>query len=64
MKYVIAGKSDSYHIFIRENNYSPGKDIIYARTENKFNEIKEDDTIILLSGWWSKSWAKDALNNR
>ena len=33
----------------------------HARTRSKFDEITEDDTIVLLSGWWARSWAKDAL---
>lgn len=35
----------------------------HARTKKKFDEITEDDTIVLLSGWWARSWAKDALKD-
>ena len=61
MKYVITGKSDSYWLYLRKNKYSTGKQACHARTKAKFDNITEEDIIILLSGWWARSWAKDAL---
>jgi len=60
MKYIISGKSDSFYIY-RKNNKSESSQMRHARTIERFNEITEDDTIVLLSGWWARSWAKDAL---
>lgn len=61
MRYVISGKSDSYWAYLKKNKYSTGKDARHARTLDKFNKITEDDTIVLLFGWWARDWAKDAL---
>jgi len=61
MKYVISGKSDSYWLYLKENKYSTGKEAIHARTEKTFNKITEDDTIVLLYGWWGRSWAKEKV---
>jgi len=56
MKYVISGKSDSF------NNYARNRiNVIYAKNEHIFSKIKDGDTIVLLQGWWMRSWAKDAL---
>jgi hypothetical protein len=60
MKYVICGKSDSFYIY-RKNNKSESNKLRHARTRERFDEITEEDTIVLLSGWWARSWAKDAL---
>ena len=60
MKYIICGKSDSFYIY-RKKNKLQAKEVRHARTQKKFDEITEDDTIVLLYGWWARSWAKDAL---
>jgi len=61
MKYVISGKSDSYWLYLKNNKYATGKQATHARTIEKFNKIIEEDTIVLLYGWWARSWAKDAI---
>ncbi len=61
MKYVISGKSDSHWLYLKNNKYSTGKQAIHARTKKKFEEIKEEDTIVLLYGWWGRSWAKESI---
>lgn len=61
MRYVITGKSDSYWLYLKRNKYSTGKQACHARTKAKFDNITEEDIIVLLSGWWARSWAKDAL---
>lgn len=61
MRYVIAGKSDSFKTYLKKNKYSLGKDAIYTRSLKQFNKITEEDVIVLLYGWWARSWAKTAL---
>ena len=61
MRYVITGKSDSYWAYLKKNKYSTGKQATHVRTLEKFNRITSKDTIVLLYGWWARSWAKDAL---
>ena len=60
MKYVISGKSDSFYLY-RDKNKSDAKNMRHARTKKKFDEVTEDDIIVLLSGWWGRSWAKEAI---
>ncbi len=61
MKYVITGKSDSYWLYLKNNKYSTGKQATHARTSSKLDNITKNDTIVLLNGWWARSWAKDSL---
>lgn len=61
MKYVIAGKSESFWKYIKINNYKVGKDVIYAKTLQKFSKIEENDVVVLLPGWWGKTWTEDAI---
>jgi len=60
MKYVISGKSDSFDTYL-EKNKKNHKSIRHSRTQKVFDKITEEDTIVLLSGWWGRSWAKDAI---
>jgi len=63
MRYVISGKSDSFHIYVRNNKLQKGVDAIYVRKREIFDKITDIDTIVLLYGWWGKKWAKEALLN-
>ena len=60
MKYIICGKSDSFYIY-RDKNKKNAKELCHARTKKRFEEITEDDTIVLLNGWWARSWAAESL---
>jgi len=70
-KYIIAGKTETVNRFIknRSSTYfsSPegrkliGEKLIDCRTKKIFYRIEENDTIILLAGWWGRSWAKEAI---
>lgn len=60
MKYVICGKSDSYTKYCAKNKGQLNQ-IINARTKKVFDLIEEDDTVVLLSGWWTRSWSEKAL---
>ena len=62
MKYVICGKSDSFYIY-RKKNKLQAKEVRHARTQKVFDKITEDDTIVLLYGWWGRSWAKQSLKD-
>lgn len=62
MKYVLAGKTESFNLYFNINKTQKGN-IIYAKTEKIFNEITDNDTIVLLHGWWARSWAKKALKD-
>ena len=61
MKYVIAGKSESFRNYTKFYDYIEGKDVIYAKTSKLFNQITEEDVIVLLPGWWAKRWAEKAV---
>jgi hypothetical protein len=63
MKYVISGKTDNYELYLKNNGYSTGKQAIHARKESHINSITEDDTIVLLNGWWARSWAKSVIRD-
>lgn len=73
MKYIIAGNSKTVEKFIKErpSKYFKneegrkliGEKLINCKTEKKIYQITEDDTIILLAGWWGKSWAKEAIKD-
>ncbi len=60
MKYVICGKTDSFDIYLK-NNKKEANQMLHTRTLKVFDKITEEDTIVLLYGWWARSWAKDAL---
>ncbi len=60
MKYIITGKSDSFHIY-RKKHKSDSKNLRHARTKEQFDKITKDDTVVLLYGWWARSWARDAI---
>lgn len=60
MKYVIAGKSDSYLLFLKTTN-AKQSDVKNCRKESDLSEVKDDDTIILLHGWWGKKWAVEKI---
>jgi len=62
MKFILCGKSDSFYIYCKKNK-SEANQLRHARTRERFDQITEDDTIVLLSGWWARSWAKDALKD-
>lgn len=61
MRYVIAGKSESFWVYTKEKKFSPGVQVKNARTKKIFSEITENDIIVLLYGWWAKEWAKEAI---
>lgn len=70
-KYIIAGKTETVEKFVnkrsatyfttKEGRKLVGEKLINCRTEKIFYRIEENDTIILLAGWWGRSWAKDAI---
>ena len=56
MKYIIAGKSDTYW------DYKKNTSQLSCRADKTtINKIKEEDTIVLLSGWWARSWSKELI---
>ena len=70
-KYIIAGNSGTVNKFIekrpstyfstKEGKYLIGEKLVNCWNEKIFYKIEENDTIILLKGWFAKSWAKEAL---
>ena len=70
-KYIIAGKTGTVEKFIRERSKTyfsskegrklVGEKLINCRTKKIFYRLEENDTIILLQGWWGRSWAEEAL---
>lgn len=72
-KYIIAGNSETARKFVSERpkTYfaSPegrlliGEKLINCRTKEDIYRLEENDTIILLQGWWGRSWAKEALKD-
>ncbi len=73
MKYIIAGKTKTVNKFIKERGllYATeegrrlliGEKLVNCRTKTSIYRLKENDTIILLPGWWGRSWAKDAIKD-
>ena len=63
MLYVIAGKSETYHKYLKEQKLKNKIHAVNVRTQETFYSITEDDTLILLHGWWGRSWAKEALKD-
>ncbi len=69
-KYVLAGKKETFSKYYKEHWNEEAKNILsnkgpniyYANALQILNTIEEDDTIVLLHGWWGRSWAKDAIN--
>ena len=58
MKYVISGKSDSYLTYVKNNKKSKTTHVLKKK---QLDQINEDDTIVLLNGWWGRSWAKESI---
>jgi len=63
MKYVMCGKSESFYLYVKKNKLQMGKEVKYARTREIFNEITDVDTVVLLHGWWGRSWTEEAIKN-
>ena len=57
MIYVIAGISKTVLKYQVDNNFT-GREMINVRNKNQLYNIKTDDIIVLLPGWWGRSWAK------
>ncbi len=73
-KYIIAGNSITARQFIidrpktyftngEEGRKMVGEKLINCRTAKDIYRLEENDTIILLQGWWGRSWAKEALKD-
>jgi len=73
MKYIIAGKTSTVEKFIKEraSKYFEneegrkmiGEKLINCRNKKDIYRLESNDTIILLSGWWGRSWAKNAIKD-
>jgi hypothetical protein len=65
MKYVIAGKKDTYNKYVKNNNGKQGTSdgCFYLSNEKFVNRITKDDTIVLLKGWFAKKWAKQFIKD-
>ena len=73
-KYIIAGNSNTAKKFVGERSKTYfttgeegkkliGEKLINCRSEKDIYRLEENDTIILLQGWWGRSWAKEALKD-
>jgi len=75
-KYMIAGNSKTVEKFIKERpkeyfrekngekiKVTIGEKLINCRTKKIIYTIGANDTIILLAGWWGRSWAKEAIKD-
>lgn len=71
-KYVIAGKKETFTEYYENHwaeqdpdypNFTKHPDVVYANTLKMFNTIDANDTIVLLQGWWGRSWAKEAIKD-
>ena len=72
-KYIIAGNSDTVDKFIskradsyfvsEESKKLIGEKLINCRNKSDIYRLEENDTIILLQGWWGRSWAKEAIKD-
>ncbi len=61
MKYVLAGKYETFQRYFNKSQET--YNLIYVKKNEKFNEITDKDTIVLLSGWWGKSWTQKAFKD-
>jgi hypothetical protein len=65
VKYVLCGRKTEFEKYVK-NDLSINKNShnichVYVRKRKDIDSIKEEDTIVLLKGWWGRSWAKDNL---
>ena len=60
MRYVIAGKKTTFNEYLKDYNYSD-LNAIYCRSNVFVDKLTRYDVIVLLPGWFAKSWAKDCL---
>ena len=61
MRYVIAGRSETFCKYMQKHNYKDGVNIRYCVNKKVFSEIGEEDIIVLLHGWFARSWAKNFI---
>ena len=61
-RFVIAGKKETYKKYIKDNSLSI-EDCFYisSKLQSESYIFTENDIIVLLPGWFAKSWAKDFL---
>lgn len=52
MRYVLAGKSDTYWKYLKDSNFKNNSDAKYMHNHLGTFLVKKDDVIILLPGWW------------
>lgn len=58
MIFAIAGITETVIKYQKKHGYVLDKDIISIHTRVAFDAMTENDTLVLLPGWWGKSWAK------
>lgn len=64
--YVLAGKKEVYSDYIGSMKKYLEKNTIvtkYVYQEYALDGFCEADTLVLLHGWWGRSWAKDAVKH-
>ena len=59
MRYIIAGKRESVDKYLKKYPLEDGEEIKYCSRSNHLDNIGLNDVLILLPGWFSKSWAKN-----
>ncbi len=63
MIYAIAGITKTVIKYQQKNNYVFHRDIISVRTKDPFYKMTDEDTLVLLPGWWGRSWAKEMVKD-
>jgi hypothetical protein len=69
MKYIFAGKKETYNGYISKNvpkSKTTGEyESIYIRNrqdaQKMLNDIDNKDIVILLPGWWARVWTKNII---
>jgi len=63
MKFVICGKKEAYWKYLDEKLIVDGKHACYASRAKVMDDVVAGDTVVLLSGWWGRSWSENVVKN-
>jgi len=57
MKYVIAGKTETFNKYAKTNPQV----MQYVKSAAFVNVLTKDDTVVFLPGWFAKKWTKNLI---
>ena len=62
MIFAISGKEKTFDDFIFLNRFGDYSNTYFVRSLRNISLVTEDDTILLLPGWFAKSWAAQFIH--